>query len=434
MSFPQLRGILVEQRGMALPLALIILTLLTSLTLAFLMMSSTEPLIAANLKGGEQALANAEAGIERALWALANPGVTGLVNLNQIPASYSGGTLFKLRPGPGEEARVYSVTLTGAGPTTIAATGYVLRDGVAVPAGPAQLVASDIAAQRRVQLQVTATGSLGGAAAPGAVTTGAGLPGALTVAGSVQMGGTSLADGLHKAPGVANGCSNAAGVTIRDKSNDGSLTNTISVNNNNRIVGTVLSQDPSLPPGAQKLTADNFNQYLFTDAQLAGLKALAQSQGTYIKPTDNSQLQLDITPGLVFVDTVNGQPLGSPPNANLLANVKISGSSQGGWLIVMGRITIDGNVGFTYAGLVYALNDITYKGTGGGGIYGAMVSANIIDSIATVVDTDVGGNANIYYDCAAIATGGGTFGSTLQNALNGASVAITPGTWREVPN
>ena len=434
MSSRRLHSTLLDQRGMALPLALIILTLLTSLTVAFLMMSSTEPLIAANLKGGEQALSNAEAGIERALWALANPGVTGLTNLNQIPAPYSGQTFFKLNSGAGEEARVYSVTLTGAAPTTITATGYVLRNGATVPAGPAQLASSDIASQRRVRLQVTATGSLGGAAAPGTVGTGAGLPGALTVAGSVQMGGTSLADGLHKAPGVANGCGNAAGVTIRDKSNDGSLTNTISVNNNNRIVGSIPSQDPSLPPGAQQLTAANFNQYLFSDAQLAGLKALAQSQGTYVKPTDNSLLQLDVTPGLVFVDTVNGQPLGSPPNADLLANVKIAGSAQGGWLIVMGKITIDGNVGFTYHGLVYALNDITYKGTGGGGIYGAMVSANIIDSIATVVDTDVGGNANIYYDCAAVANGGGTFGSTLQSALNGASVAIIPGTWREVSN
>src|SRR5436309_1743584 len=96
MASRRLPSTLLDQRGMALPLALIILTLLTSLTVAFLMMSSTEPLIAANLKGGEQALSNAEAGIERALWALANPGVTGLTNLNQIPASYKGQTLFAL--------------------------------------------------------------------------------------------------------------------------------------------------------------------------------------------------------------------------------------------------------------------------------------------------------------------------------------------------
>ena len=419
---------LLSESGSAFPLALIVLTVLMSLTLAFLVMSSTEPLIAANLKGSEQALALAEAGIERGLWALKNPVVTGLTNLNQIPAAYSAQTLFTLPSG------AFAVTISGTGPTTITSTGYIVRNGVAVPAGPAQLAPSDIAARRKVQLQVTTSGSLGGAAAPGTVGTGLGLPGALTVAGSVQMGGNSLADGLDKAPGVPNGCTNAAGVTIRDKSPDGTLTNTISVNNNNRIVGTVLNQDPSLPPGAQQLISANFDQYLFSDAQLEGLKALAQSQGTYVKPTDTSQFQLSVNPGLVFVDTVNGA---RPADASNMANVKIAGINTGGWIIVMGSITIDGNVqagGVNYHGLVYALNDITYKGTGTGGIYGGMVSANKIDSIKTTVDTDAGGNANIYFDCAGIANGGGTFGSNLTSALNGATVTISPGTWREVSN
>jgi Tfp pilus assembly protein PilX len=447
MLFRRFRSTLLDQRGTALPLALIVLTVLMSLTLAFLAMSSSEPLIAANLKGGEQGLVFAEAGIERTLWALANPTVataganTQLNNLNAIPAAYSVGAnqaLFAITPpGAASPTGAFAVTISGAGPTTINATGYVLRNGVAVPALLSQLAASDIAARRQIQLKVTASGSLGGSAAPSVVSTGGGLPGALTVGGTVQMGGSSLADGLDKAPGVRNGCANAAGVTIRDKSNDGSLTNSISVNNNNRIVGTVPNQDPNLPPGAQKLPAANFNQYLFTDAQLAGLKALAQSQGTYVKPTDTSQFQLHVNPGLVFVDTVDGQPLRSPPDASQLANVKLAGINTGGWIIVMGSITIDGNVssgGVNYNGLVYAVNDITYKGTGTGGIFGGMVSANIIDSIATIVDTDVGGNANIYYDCAAIANGGGNFGGTLQSALNGATVTISPGTWREVSN
>jgi Tfp pilus assembly protein PilX len=448
MLFRRFRSTLLDQRGTALPLALIVLMVVTSLTLAFLAMSSSEPLIATNLKSGEQGLAFAEAGVERTLWALANPTVataganTQLNNLNAIPAAYSvgaGQALFTITPpGAASPTGAFAVTISGAGLTTINATGYVLRNGAAAPPSLlSQLAASDIAARRQIQLKVTASGSLGGSAAPSVVSTGGGLPGALTVGGSVQMSGSSLADGLHKAPGVSNGCSNAAGVTIRDKSNDGSLTNSISVNNNNRIVGTVPNQDPSLPPGAQTLAAANFNQYLFTDAQLAGLKALAQSQGTYVKPTDTSQFQLNVTPGLVFVDTVDGEPLRSPPDASQLAKVKLAGINTGGWIIVMGSITIDGNVsagGVNYNGLIYAVNDITYKGTGTGGIFGGMVSANIIDSIATIVDTDVGGNANIYYDCAAIANGGGTFGGNFQSALNGATVSISPGTWREVSN
>ena len=44
------RSPLSDQRGIALPLALVVLTLLTSLTLAFLALTSTEPTIAANLQ------------------------------------------------------------------------------------------------------------------------------------------------------------------------------------------------------------------------------------------------------------------------------------------------------------------------------------------------------------------------------------------------
>ena len=64
--------LLLDERGMALPLALITLVLLTSLTVAFVSLSATEPLIVANLRGGDQALAVAEAAVERARWALGN--------------------------------------------------------------------------------------------------------------------------------------------------------------------------------------------------------------------------------------------------------------------------------------------------------------------------------------------------------------------------
>jgi Tfp pilus assembly protein PilX len=433
-----------DQSGMVLPLVLLVLLLASGLMFALLGVSSTEVTISTNLKRGDQALAHAEAGIERAIWALSNPTEdtagpnTKLVNLNAVPAAYNGQVLFPLTAsGQATPAGAYSVTISGVSPTTIVADGYVLRNGVALPAGPAQLAAADITARRRVKVQVTANGALGGAAAPGAVGTGVGLPGALIAAGNVQMSGSSLADGLDSAPGVRNSCANSAGVTIRNQNPNGTA-NTLSVNSNNRVVGSVPNQDPSLPPGAQSLTPANFNPYLFTDTQLAALKTLAQTQGTYVMPTSNTQFQLNVQPGLVFVDTVNGQPLGNPPDPSLLSNVKISGVNTGGWVIVMGSITIDGNVNVgsvNYHGLVYAVSDVTLKGTGGGGIYGSVVTANITDSLASVVDTDtVGGNSNIFYDCTAIATGGGTFGADLANALNAGKVAVKKGTWREVSN
>ena len=62
-----------DQRGAALPLAVVTLVLLSSLILGLSVMSATEPTIAANQLRTAQARALAEAGIEQALWALANP-------------------------------------------------------------------------------------------------------------------------------------------------------------------------------------------------------------------------------------------------------------------------------------------------------------------------------------------------------------------------
>src|SRR5438874_1880903 len=116
----RLRAALTDQRGIALPLALIVMTLLTVLTLGFLGLTSTEPMITANLKRGEQALAHAEAGIERAIWALSNPTVdtagpnTKLTNLNAIPGAYSNGAgqlLFALT-SPGQDAPTGAYSLT----------------------------------------------------------------------------------------------------------------------------------------------------------------------------------------------------------------------------------------------------------------------------------------------------------------------------------
>jgi hypothetical protein len=428
MKARRLRAVFIDDRGIALPLSLIVLTLLTSLTLAFLMMSSSEPMIAANLKSGEQALALAEAGVERAIWALVNPTASGLTNLNQIPASYTGGTLFPLGTGA-YDIRIATVGAgCNPGPLCITSHGYIVRNGVALPAQPALLQQPDIAAHRVVRLQVTAGGgggggndTVGGAASPGNVT----LPGALTVAGTLQMAGSSLVDGSDRAPGIPNNCSSKYGVTMRDKSVDGSI-NTISTSGSSSIVGS--------PAGTQTLTGNQFDNYLFTNDQLAALKALAKASGTYIQPTSNAQFGLTVVNGLMFVDTVNGEF--TPINVSNLANVKITGMNNSGWLIIMGSLRIDGNAqyGTTYGGFIYAHNDISYKGSGPGGIFGAMLTGNVVDSVATVVDTDASGNANVYYDCAAVATGGGAFNQSLQDALNRRVVSINKGTWREVSN
>src|SRR2546422_11779458 len=87
----------------------------------------------------------------------------------------------------------------------------------------------------------------------------------------------------------------------------------------------------------------------------------------YVQRRSNGQINLDMTNmnGLVFVDLVNGISLPVPPatpQASDLTNVKITGMNNQGWIVIMGSLTLDGNI--DYSGLVYALNDISYRGTG----------------------------------------------------------------------
>jgi hypothetical protein len=92
----------IDERGAALPLAIVTLVLLSSLILGLSIMSATEPTIAANQLRTAQARALAEAGIERALWALANPEApNGLPDPlpATVPPPYDGSRLIVMAAG-----------------------------------------------------------------------------------------------------------------------------------------------------------------------------------------------------------------------------------------------------------------------------------------------------------------------------------------------
>ena len=402
-----------DQRGIALPLAMMVLVLLTSLVAALVAMSATEPLITANLKAGDEALGLAEAGVERSIWGLNNVGAppAGASTDVPAPAPYDASQLLALGRGG------YTMSLTvpplppvgtwacataplGSDDRCVVATGYVVRPSAPVPALPGAIPQGDLAGRRLLQVALTKFRNLD-------------PPGPLNVAGSVQMKGTSDVNGASPQncpPGTLK-----AGVTVTNG-------NTITTQGNAQILGS---------PDQSYVDPSEFNKFTFTNKEMGWLKQMAQSGNTnmhYIQPTSNSQFTLDMTDmnGLVFVDTVKGAALPNPPalpNEGDLPSVKISGMNNSGWLVVMGSLTMDGNI--TYRGLIYALNDISYRGTGNGSIYGAVVSTNIIDTIATAVDTDTLGNANIQYDCAAIANGGGYIPQGYY---------VAPGSWREASN
>jgi Tfp pilus assembly protein PilX len=62
-----------DQRGAVLPLAMMILVVLSTVLIALSGLTGQEPLIASNHVMVVQAQALAEAGLERALWALSIP-------------------------------------------------------------------------------------------------------------------------------------------------------------------------------------------------------------------------------------------------------------------------------------------------------------------------------------------------------------------------
>src|SRR5947208_11014843 len=103
MLFRRLTTVMRGQRGVALPMALMCLLILSALIIAFSMMAASEPLLANNQLQVAQARAVAESGVEKAVWALNNPG-----NANGIP------TPLVTVPAPYDGSAAVAVMMNGA--------------------------------------------------------------------------------------------------------------------------------------------------------------------------------------------------------------------------------------------------------------------------------------------------------------------------------
>jgi hypothetical protein len=193
--------------------------------------------------------------------------------------------------------------------------------------------------------------------------------------------------------------------------------------------------DPALFNGIT-LDAGNFKM----------LRELAKKNGTYFGPgypngtaagspaytgSTTFSSSNNVKNGIVFVDTVSGTDIPTNPSAqnpsdfaslDIHGNPFLSGDFSG-WIIVNGSLSISGNMAIK--GLVYAVNDLTYNGTGTGEIRGLAISQNIRDTTATSISSDdstTTGNSRIKFNCANL------------NPPPGAPVgfALVPGTYREL--
>jgi hypothetical protein len=390
---------LMNQRGMALPMTMIVLTLITTLTLAFLVLSASEPVIAANHMASAQARAMAESGVERALWALSmgtiSPGSAGSVEdplLNPTAgAPYDGSLYVSMGTIGGFRVWIMQDNPPSLISRRIKAVGFVPNDTNPIAIKTIETKVS------HVNMNPPPCAICAGGEAPPNLVTQVQIGGAATVNASVA-GGAEYCDGV---------------VPTAATMSQGS----ISTNGN---------PDLSAPPGGVAALANQpstaFSSFLFNDADMVTLKELAKTQGTYLK---GSQTFSSPPPnGIIFVDTPSGSPFTATSPSSDIITVDIHGNwSEGwsGWLVVAGSVYVSGNV--TMNGLIYAQNDVTLHGTGAGGITGAVVSTNRMDATSTNVDAQTIGNAPTTYNC----------NSVRNNVAISRHWTIKSGTFREVP-
>src|SRR3989440_7618312 len=385
-----------SEDGIALPLTLIIMCLITSLTVAFLALTSTEPIIASNQMLNVQARSIAESGVERALWALSkgatSPGTLGTLAdplPAPLPALYDGSTYVAMGVGG------FIVTVAPGdawNERTIPAVGYV-PDSV------------DPIAIKKIQTTVTRVKFLD---PPCAVCAGGEQPPGTST--QIQVGGSASITA-----NLANGAQYCAGV------------NPTAAAYSQGAIGTNGHPSITRPTGGSDTAPNqpnsNFTNFLFSDSDMVTLKALAKANGTYYQ---GNQTWTSPPPnGIIFVDTPSGNVLTNSSPSSDLITVDVHGNwgaGWNGWMVVAGSIAISGNV--TMSGLIYSQNDIDLHGAGGGSLTGAIVSTNRVDTQSTNVDTEDIGNAPINYDCNKVRDGGGTIPQGW---------FVKPGTFRDAP-
>ena len=355
-----------DTQGVALVTALIALMLLSSLLVAFAVLSTSEPTIASNQSRATQARTLAESGVEQAIWALGSPTV------NTGAAPYDGSAFVAMGSAGG-----FFLTITnGAGPNEqiVDAVGWYPTYSAA---------ANEKNARRHVHATLTHVKWLN-------------PPAALTVEGDVQTKGSAVT--ISAANDTS--CGNKVGAMT-----SGSITSTGSPTITGG--GTALATQTNVP-------TSTMDQYMFTSSDLDMLKA----NGSYFQgaQTFNSSNPWPSS-GVVFIDTVDGANLTCTapgpgqtctPSASDMASVSISGAGGmpplNGWLIVNGSINWSGNA--TVNGMVYAVNDITMSGRPN--ISGALVSKNLIDTSTSSIDSTFSGTPTIDFNCANAKTGGGS--------------------------
>ena len=396
-----------DEQGIAFPMALIVMAILGALMAAFAVLATSEPQIASNQMHSVQARALAESGVERALWALtqgeaSTPPSGALVNSG--PPNY---TVTMVAPYDGSQEVTqgvgsFKVTVTsGAAPNIkiVTAVGFVPN-------------ATHPVAIKKIITQVTRLNWItpqcglcaGGEDPAGHATT-------IKVGGSASVNASLSAQGGIPAGQYCSGVTPASAV---------GSTGLVTVNGSPNLTPPPgYTNAPPCPAGAA-CTQTFPSTMTLTDSDMATLKAMAKTNGLYVKGSPT--WHVPPTNGLIFVDTTDesvlsaSTPLANVPTVSLHGSINFSG-----WLIVAGNVDVSGGINMT--GMIYAQNTVTLHGAGHGLYTGAVISTNRMDNSSTNIDDEDVGNAPISYNCPAVRNGGGFLSQ---------SWFLMPGTYREV--
>lgn len=365
-----------DERGAALPLATITLAVLATLLTSLATMSATEPIIASNQLLSAQAQALAEAGIERALWAVQRPDASDGLPYplpSTVPAPYDGSRLVALAINGSSPGGFRLTVSPGAAPNE--------REVLSVGWAP-----TDDAGDLRPKSQRRLTATLWRVRVPAEI-----APCALCALGDVALGDAVTVDArsdLRCGGKLGAWSSGAAGLAPGA-----------------RILGPDGNDVPNEPGDyEQGQPGGTATAWSFGAADLLALKRLARARGTYYQGAVVFDSANPAPDGLIFVDTPTGVAVTGTTPADQIARVELRGGAFRGWLVVAGSLEVSGDA--RIRGMAYALDGFAYRGAAPGGIEGQVIAAGIRGGGVSLSRT--GGGSALTFDCAAARDGDGT--------------------------
>jgi len=295
-----------------MPLAMIMLVVMTGLMVSFAVLARSEPTIAGNQMATAQALRLADSGVQRAIWALNNPANGNGIDSTTMTyggasagGNYDGAHYVSLGTTGGFTVLVqWQNPTNGTWERTVTAVGWTPSNGDALNS------------HRKIQaiLQKGVVPPLD-------------PPCVVCVAGEMQVNGSS-ADFIAN----TNGCPGSTPPQFAIQS-----VQAVQYNAHPNFTGYGTSGTSALN------TTTNTSQFKYTADALAQFKAYAQAKGTYYTGAVTS-LPTGPGPHVVFIDTTDGSTFTNSTPTSKDGSLSLSGNNTfNGAVFVAGSVNVAGN-------------------------------------------------------------------------------------------